>query len=87
MDGRVLSPSSSFAEELISGLSREDEGGGSTPLCSRTRYVPQCSRLCIRSRSAMHTPSERDGNRTRRPLGFGGPTVPRAHFRTTGWGI
>lgn len=26
MDGRVLSPSSSFAEELISGLSREDEG-------------------------------------------------------------
>ena len=27
----------------------------------------------------MHTPSERDGNRTRRPLGFGGPTVPRAH--------
>lgn len=25
MDGRVLSPSS-FAEELISGLSREDEG-------------------------------------------------------------
>ena len=54
--------------------------------------VPQCSRLCIRSRSAMHTPSERDGNRTRRPLGFGGPTVSRAHahdsfFRTTGRGI
>ena|GEM_PF-3006225 len=31
------------------------------------------------SHSAIHTPSERDGNRTRRSLGFGGPTVPRAH--------
>lgn len=54
--------------------------------------VPKYSSLCIRSRSAMHTPSERDGNRTRRSLGFGGPTVPRAHahdsfFRTTGRGI
>mgnify|MGYP000563364769 CR=1 FL=1 len=36
MDGRVLSPSSSFAEELISGLSREDEGAG-VPHCAPGR--------------------------------------------------
>lgn len=44
-------------------------GGGSTPLCSRTRYTtycasrsgPQYRRLCIRSRSAMHTPVDVTG--------------------------
>ena len=67
-------------------------GGQGALHCAPGRATRPSGRLCIRSRSAMHTPSERDGNRTRRPLGFGGPTVPRAHahdsfFRTTGRGI
>lgn len=61
---------------------------------SRTRAthvygVPQCSCLCIRSRSAMHTPSECDGDRTHRSLGLETRPPSRTHTLRffSGWGI
>ena len=87
MDGRVLSPSS-FAEELISGLSREDEGAGA-PHCAPGRATfPSVAVYASRFPYAMHTPSECGGFA---PTGFElwRLTPTRAHsvilFRTTGW--
>lgn len=47
--------------------SREDEGGGSTPLCSRTLHV-QRRRLCIAVPVRDAYPSGCDGSRTRSSL-------------------
>lgn len=70
-------------------------GGGSTPLCSRTRYmydVPQCSRLCIRPAArciplASVMGIEPMGRWVWRPDRPPGRTLYDSFFRTTGWGI